>query len=89
MLSQSPWREGSQGFKQARNLEGGAEAEALEGAANCWLAHNGLLVTESRTTSTGPAPPTGGCWAFPHQLLTEKMPYWLACSQILGRHFLN
>lgn len=34
------------------------------------------------------APPAMG-WALPHQSLTKRMPYRLACSPLLWRHFLN
>ena len=36
------WRRSGQELKQGRNLEAGAEAEAMEGATH-WLAPHGLL----------------------------------------------
>ncbi|XP_040593944.1 uncharacterized protein LOC101834311 isoform X8 [Mesocricetus auratus] len=56
-------RKSGQEVKQGRNLEAGADAEAMEGAA-CWLAPHGLLscfLTEP-STSPGMALPAGG-WA--------------------------
>jgi hypothetical protein len=52
-----------------------------------WLAPQGFLI-EPRTTSPGMAPPTMG-GALSHQSPIMKMPYRLAYSQILRRHFLD
>ena len=60
------------------NLEAGADAEAMEG----------LFLIEPRTTSPGIAPPPVG-WALPRQSLIKKMPYRLAYSLILLKHFLS
>ena len=56
-----------------------------------WLAPHGLLSLLSCRTqdhSTGMAPPTMG-WALAHPSQIKKMPYRLAYSLILWRHFLN
>jgi hypothetical protein len=56
-----------------------------------WLVTHGLLSLLSyrtKTTRPGMAPPITG-WALPHQLLIKEMPYSLACSPVLWRHFLN
>lgn len=57
------------------------EAEALESAAY-WLAPRGvlsLLSTEPRTSCLGMALSTIG-WAYSHQSVIKKVPYWLAYS---------
>ena len=60
-------RKSEQELTQGRNMEAGADAEAMEGAAY-WLASPGLLsllfLIELRTTSPGMTPPTMG-WALP------------------------
>ena len=64
-------RKSGQEVKQGRNLEVGADAEAMEGC--CLLAClHGLfsLLIESTTTSPGMAPPTMG-WALSHQSLRK------------------
>ena len=67
-----------------RNLEAGADTEAMEGAAY-WLVPHGLLSLLSYRTqdhSPGMTPPTMN-WALPHQSLIKKMPYRLAYSLTL------
>ena len=54
----------------------------------CLLACSACCVIERRTTSPGMAPPTMG-WALPYQSLIKEIPYRLAYSPILWRHFLN
>ena len=50
-------------LKQGRNLETGADTEAME---ECWLVPHGLLSLPSDS------PVTKG-WGLPHQSLTKKM----------------
>lgn len=56
-----------------------------------WLVLQGLLyfffLIKLRTINPELAPPKMGCC--PHQLLIQKMPYSLAYSPVLWRHFLN
>jgi hypothetical protein len=62
-----------QEFKQGKNLEGRADAEAMEGAVYRF-GHHGLpsllffFFIGSRNTNPGMAPPIIG-WAFPRQSL--------------------
>jgi hypothetical protein len=60
-------RKSEQELTQGRNMEAGADAEAMEGAAY-WLASPALLsllfLIELRTTSPGMTPTTMG-WALP------------------------
>jgi hypothetical protein len=59
----------------------------MEGAA-FWLALLGLLSFSYRTQDHQPrVEPLKTGWALPYQLLIKKVPYRLACSLILGRHF--
>ena len=80
-----------QELKQGRNLEAGADAEAMDGccllACSPWFAQSAFLYH--------PGPPAQG-WhhsqragPLSHQPLTKKMAYRLAYSPILERHFLN
>ena len=71
---------------QGRNKEAGADAEAME--RGCLLACTACFSIEPRITSPGVAPSTMA-WALPHQSLTKSVPYRLAYSPILWRHFLN
>ena len=78
------------GLKQGRNLEAGADAEAMEGGAY-WFASHGLLSLLSyrtQITNPGMATPTM-CWALPHQSPVKKMPHRIACSLIVRRDFLG
>jgi hypothetical protein len=75
-------RKSGQEPKQGRNLEAGAEAEAMEGC--CLLVCSNCFLMELRSTSPGMAPPTMG-WAILQKSLIKKMPY----SRILWRHFLH
>jgi len=76
-----------QKLKQVKNLEVGADAEAMEGccflACSSWLAQPVLLMGPT-TTRPEMAPPTVS-WALPHQSLIKKIP----SSQILWRDSLN
>jgi hypothetical protein len=77
-------------LKQDRNLEAGAEAEAMEGAAY-WLALmdcSACFLIAPRDTCPGVALPTGS-WDPLHQSLTKKMSPRLACGPVLWRYFLN
>jgi len=71
-----------QELKQDRNLEAGADAEAME--ESCLLACSACFLIEPRTISPGMAPCTMG-WALPHQTLFKEVPY----SWISWRYFLN
>jgi len=60
-------RKSGQELTEGRNLEAGADAEAMEGVLLTGLlslACSGCFVIELRTTSQGMAPPTMG-WAIP------------------------
>jgi hypothetical protein len=62
--------------KQGRDLEPGADAEAMEEyyLLACFASY------KHRTTSPGMAPPTMG-WALPQQSLIKKLPYsWILFS---------
>ena len=72
--------------KQDRNLEAGADAEAMEGY--CLLAFSACFLTETRATSPGMVSPTMG-WALLYQSLIKNMPYRLAYSPILWGHCRN
>ena len=80
------WRRWGQEPKQGRNLEAGADAEALEGTVYSLLplACSVCFLIEPRTISTRVAPPTES-WACLHWSLIEKMP----CSWLSWRHFFN
>ena len=68
-------RKSGQELKQGRNLEAGADAETMEGAAY-WLvpmACSAYILIEPRTASPGMAQCTMG-WALPHQSLIKRMP---------------
>ena len=84
------WRKSGQELKQGRNLEAGADAEAMEECCllvcSSWLVQPAFFI-EATTTSPGMAPPTMG-WALPHQSLIKKMPYRLAHIPISLRLFL-
>jgi hypothetical protein len=69
-------REVRQELKQGRQLEAGADAEAV--GECCLLACSPMACSfcsliEPRTTSPEMATPTVG-WALPHQSLTKKVP---------------
>jgi hypothetical protein len=64
-------RKSGQELKQDRNLEAGADAEALERC--CLLACSGCFLIEPRTTRLDIASPKMG-WPHPHWLLIKKMP---------------
>ena len=66
---QSIFNEASTGTQMGRNLEAGADAEAMEGC--CLLAFSARCFIEPRTSSPGVVPPTMA-WALPHQILVEK-----------------
>jgi hypothetical protein len=65
-------------LKQGWNLQAGADAEAMEGAAN-WIASHGLFTLLSYRTQdhqSGDGPTFNGLG--PPTLLVEKMPYsWI------------
>lgn len=71
-------KKSGQELKQERNMEAGADKEALEGC--CFSAC--FLRGSSRTSSPGLPPSTTGC-ALPCQSITSKMPY----SRIFWKHF--
>ena len=75
-----------QKLRQGRDLEAGAVAGAMEGAAY-WLANQAFLI-EFMTTSPRMTPPTVGC-ARSSSITNKKTAYRLAHSQILWRHFLS
>ena len=81
-------RKSGQELKQGRNLEAGADAEAME--AFCLLACSPWLLQPALTQNHLPemAPPTM-VWVLPHQSLDKNITYWLAYSLILLRYFLN
>ena len=66
-----------QELKQGRNLEAGADAEAMGGGGllSCllFIASSACFSVEPRTTYPGVATPTMAQF-FPHQLLIKKMP---------------
>jgi hypothetical protein len=70
---------------QDRNLQLGADAEAMEGC--CFIACSAHFLIEPRTPSPG-VTPSSIHWVLSHQSLTKKMPYRLACSPILWKQFL-
>ena len=75
---------------QGRNLEAGAGAEAMEGC--CLLACSSWLVQPAFLQNPGPQPEIASStmdWALSHLPAINKMPYKLAYSLILWRHFLN
>jgi hypothetical protein len=57
-------RKSGQELKQGKNLEAGADAEAMEG---CFMACLACFLIEPRTIGPGMEPPTVG-WALPHKL---------------------
>jgi hypothetical protein len=63
------------GTQNSRNLEAGADAEAMTGAAYWVAPHDWLsqLSYRTRTSSPGMAPPTMG-WALSHHHLLRKCP---------------
>ena len=61
-----------QELKQVRNLEEGADTEAM--VECCLLACSSYCLMEPRITSLGLAPPRMH-WSLSHQLLIKKMPY--------------
>ena len=65
------WRMSGQELKHGRNLEAGADAEAIEEC--CLLACSACFLIKPRTTSLGMAPPTVG-WALLYQSPNKKMP---------------
>jgi hypothetical protein len=64
----------------------GADTETMK--EYHFLACSACSLIEPRTTSPGMAPPTMG-WALTHISIIKKMPYRLAYSLIVWRHFLN
>ena len=70
-----------QGLKQGRNLEAGADAEAMEGCC--------LLSCSSGPPVQGWHPHNGLLHPHPYQSLIKKIPCRLACSLILWRYFLR
>jgi hypothetical protein len=70
--------------KQCRNLEAGADAEAMKGccllACSIWLVQP--LLIEPKTTSPGITLSTMN-WIFPTQSLIKKKPYRVPHSPIL------
>jgi hypothetical protein len=84
------WKRSGQELKQARNLETGADVDAMEEGcllACCpWLTQPAFLQT--------PGPPAWGWhrpqWAEPtlHQSLIKEMSYRLAYISVLWKHFL-
>ena len=65
-------RKSGQELKQGRNLEAGADPEAMEGC--CLLACSACFLIEPRTTRPGMAPPTMGR-ALPHQSLIKEISH--------------
>ena len=78
----------AQELKQGRNLEAGADAEAIEEccllACFPWLAQPVFFPTELGSMNPGMVPPTIG-WALPHQSLIKKISY----SWVLWWHYLS
>ena len=68
-----------QELKQSKNLEAGADAEAMEECCLLVLLPRicSVFLIECKTTSLGMASPTKG-WFLLHQSLIKKMPYRLA-----------
>jgi hypothetical protein len=86
------WRKSGQEHTQGRNLEAGADAEAMEGC--CLLAglfsmtYSACFLIEPRTTNLRVALSSMD-WALWHQSLIRKLSYRLACSLVLWSCFLN
>jgi hypothetical protein len=73
---------------QGRNLEVGADVEAMDGC--CLLtAPHGLSSLLSYRTQNHRSTPLTMDWTRLHQLLIKNMSYRLAYSTVLGRHFLS
>jgi len=73
------WQESGQELKQERNLEAGADAEAMEKCS--LLVCLACLLIEPRTTSPGVDPPVTS-WNLPHQSLIKNMPYTVVYSTL-------
>jgi len=70
---------------QGKNLEAGADAEAMEGCcllACSYMASSACFLIDPSTTRWWMVPPTMG-WGLHHQPLIKKRLYRLACSPIL------
>ena len=80
-------------LEQGRNLEVGADAEALGGGGVLLtglhlVACSACFLIEPRTICPGMAP-SKIREALPHHSLIKKLSYKLTCSLILRRHFLS
>lgn len=71
-------RHWGQELKQNKNMESGAEAEAMESAAYWLYPHCFLLAPRLPSQD----------WPYPHQSLIHTMPYRLAYSLVLWSRFL-
>lgn len=88
-LNHSPPRDTNIEFKPSGNLEAGAGAGAMEGAAYSldFMASSAYFLLKTRTTSLGITAHKG--WFLPHQSVIRTMLYRLAYRPISQRHFLN
>lgn len=86
-------RKSGQEFKEGRNLEAGADAEAVE--RSCLLAcpltftYSACCHIELKTPTQGWHHSQQTGFPFPSQSLIKKMPFRLAYSPILWKHFLH
>jgi hypothetical protein len=72
------------------NLEAGADAGAIEECCLLACSHGLLSLLSYRTQDYQPLGDTIiMIWGLPHQSLIKKIPYRLAYSPILWRHFIN
>jgi hypothetical protein len=83
-------KESGQGHKQGRNLETGAGAEAMQGAASWLVPHGSLRLLPYRTQNHKPrlSSPTM-LLALSHQSLIKKISYRVVYGPNVWRHFLN